>query len=69
MVIRVAIHRNRNRDDNHPAIDIGQKEGEEKNETEASHVTVVGVGVEEEVVTVNEGELFQIIYLFIYSVN
>ena len=56
--IRVAIHRNRNSDDNHPAIDIGLKEGEEKNETVASHVTVVGVGVEDEVVTVNEGDLF-----------
>ena len=58
MAIRVAIHRNRNSDDNHPAIDIGQKEGEEKNEMVASHVTVVGVGVVDEVVTVNEGELF-----------
>ena len=58
MVIRVAIHRNRNSEDNHPAIDIGQKEGEEKNETVASHVMVVGVGVVEEVVTVNEGKLF-----------
>lgn len=57
MVIRVAIHRNRNRDDNHPAIDIGQKEGEEKNEMVASHVTVVGVGVEDEVVTVNEAKV------------
>ena len=54
--IRVATHRNHNSDDNHPAIDIGQKEAEGKNETVASHVTVVGVGVGEEVVTVNEGK-------------
>lgn len=57
MAIRVAIHRNRNSDDNHPAIDIGQKEGEEKNETAASHVTVVGVGVVDEVVTVSEAKV------------
>lgn len=57
VAIRVAIHRNHNSDDNHPAIDIGQKEGEEKNETVASHVMVVGVEVVEEVVTVNEAKV------------
>ena len=61
VAIRVAIHRNHNSDDNHHAIDIGQKEGEEKNETVASHVMVVGVEVVEEVVTVNEGKLLVIL--------
>ena len=58
MVIQVATRHNHNSDGNHPDIDIGQKEGEEKNVTVASHVKVDVVEVGVEVVIVNGGKFF-----------
>ena len=58
MVILVATRHNHNSDGNHPDIDIGQKEGEEKNVTVASHVKVDVVEVGVEVVIVNGGKFF-----------